>query len=72
MLSMLPQLGMLLLSMAGKVFDYLRSKDLCTVNNLRKIFNSIGFFCPALTFIGVQFLPCYTKVIHLYDEIEVS
>lgn len=64
MLSMLPQLGMLLLSLAGKIFDYLRSKNLCSVNTLRKIFNSIGFFCPALTFICVQLLPCYMKVNH--------
>lgn len=62
LLSMLPTLGMLLLSSAGKAFDIIRAKNCCSVTNLRKIFNSAGFFCPALTFIGVQFMPCSYRV----------
>jgi len=62
---MLPTLGMLLLSSAGKTFDILRAKKLCEVTTLRKIFNSVGFFCPAMSFIGVQFLPCDYKVGHV-------
>ena len=62
LLSMLPTLGMLLLSSAGKTFDIIRAKNCCSVTNLRKIFNSAGFFCPALTFIGVQLMPCSYRV----------
>ena len=60
---MLPQLGMLLFSLAGRGFDWLRSQQFCSVTNLRKIFNSTGFFVPALTFVAVQFLPCHMKVL---------
>ena len=59
---MLPTLGMLLLSSAGKSFDMIRARNCCSVTTLRKIFNSIGFFCPAMAFIGIQFLPCNYKV----------
>ena len=62
---MLPTLGMLLLSSAGKSFDMIRARNCCSVTTLRKIFNSIGFFCPALAFIGIQFLPCHYKVGHV-------
>ena len=65
LLSMLPTLGMLVLSPVGKIFDMIRARNWCQVTTLRKIFNSIGFFCPALAFIGIQFLPCHYKVGHV-------
>ena len=43
-------------------FYYSRSRNITSVTKLRKIFNSIGFFVPASTFLLVQFLPCHMKV----------
>ena len=65
LLSMLPTLGMLVLSPAGKMFDMIRARNCCQVTTLRKIFNSVGFFCPALAFIGIRLLPCEYKVGHV-------
>ena len=64
LLSSLPTLGMLLLSTTGRLFDWARSSAALGlgVTSLRKIFNSLGFFIPALAFICVQLLPCHMKV----------
>ena len=64
LLSSLPTLGMLLLSSTGRLFDWARSSAPLGlgVTSLRKIFNSLGFFIPALAFLCVQLLPCHMKV----------
>ena len=62
---MLPTLGMLLLSSAGKLFDCLRSTRKLSVTSLRKLFNSVGFFAPALAFLCVQLLPCQQRAGHV-------
>ena len=64
LLSSLPTLGMLLLSSTGRLFDWARSSATLGlgVTSLRKIFNSFGFFIPALAFLCVQLLPCHMKV----------
>ena len=59
---MLPSLGMLLLSTTGRLFDYIRSKHVCSVSHLRKMFNGIAFFAPAVCFSILSFLPCQEKV----------
>ena len=59
---MLPSLGMLLLSTTGRLFDYIRSKHVCSVSHLRKMFNGIAFFAPAVCFSILSFLPCHEKV----------
>eukprot|EP00092_Neocalanus_flemingeri_P024646 GFUD01026731.1.p1 GENE.GFUD01026731.1~~GFUD01026731.1.p1 ORF type:complete len:504 (+),score=120.85 GFUD01026731.1:68-1579(+) len=64
-LSMLPSLGMLILSTTGRLFDYLRSKQFCSVSSLRKLFNSIAFFAPAVCFSILSILPCQEKVAHV-------
>jgi len=64
-LSMLPSLGMLILSITGKLFDLIRTNCDISVTNLRKIFNSIAFLLPALTFVGLAILPCTEKVGHV-------
>merc|ERR1719239_1217936 len=62
---MLPSLGMLILSITGKLFDLIRTNCDISVTNLRKMFNSIAFLLPALTFIGLAILPCTEKVGHV-------
>ena len=64
LLSSLPTLGMLVLSSTGRLFDWARSSSPLGlgVTSLRKIFNSLGFFIPALAFLCVQLLPCHMKV----------
>ena len=52
---------MLLLSTTGPLFDLLRSRSGLTLTTLRKLFNSVAFFVPALAFIVVRFLPCHAK-----------
>merc|ERR550534_668096 len=56
LLSSLPTLGMLLLSSTGRLFDWARSSAPLGlgVTSLRKIFNSLGFFIPALAFLCIQ------------------
>ena len=65
MLSMLPSLGSLIFNSAGPLFDNLRSKSLCSVSVLRKTFNSVGFFVPAICFIVLRLVPCQMKVAHV-------
>lgn len=64
-LSMLPSFGMLLLSTTGRLFDYIRSRNVCSVSHLRKVFNGIAFFAPAICFSILSFLPCQEKVAHV-------
>lgn len=52
---------MLLLSTTGPLFDLLRSRSGLTLITLRKLFNSVAFFVPALAFMVVRFLPCHAK-----------
>ena len=62
LLSMLPSLGMLLFTITGKLFDLLRSRAVCSVTNLRKCFNTLGFLAPAACFLCLGLLPCHLKV----------
>jgi len=64
-LSMLPSFGMLILSTTGRLFDYLRSKHIFGVSSLRKMFNSIAFFAPAVCFSILSIVPCHEKVAHV-------
>lgn len=47
-MSSLPYIGMMIASFTGKLFDFLRMKNLTSLTVLRKIFNSFGFFVPAI------------------------
>ena len=68
LLSMLPSLGMLLFTVTGKLFDLLRSRAVCSVTNLRKWFNTLGFIAPAACFLCLGLLPCHLKVPHTQDD----
>jgi len=65
LLSMLPSLGMLLFTVTGKLFDLLRSRAVCSVTNLRKWFNTLGFIAPAACFLCLGLLPCHLKAAHV-------
>merc|ERR1719266_821465 len=42
LVSALPFIGMFIMSFSARIFDYLRTKNLMTLTNLRKSFNSHG------------------------------
>ena len=63
--SMLPSLGFLLLFPSAPFFDYLRSKNICSLTNLRKTFNSIGFFIPGACYLSIGFLPNHLKTMNV-------
>ena len=65
LLSMLPHLGMVCLIPSGKLFDYLRTRQVLSLTNLRKLFNSVGFFVPGLCFIFLQLVPSHLKMLHV-------
>merc|ERR1719510_185678 len=57
LVSALPFIGMFIMSLSsGKVFDYLRIRNIMTLTNLRKTFNSIGFFGAALATFSLHFV----------------
>jgi len=63
-LSSLPYLCTLIVNLiCGKLTDYLRKKNLCSWTCLRKIFNSIGMFIPALCMLSITFLYCEQRYV---------
>jgi len=48
MASSLPYIGMFLMTVTGKLFDFLKVKNVLSFTNLRKVFNTIGFVVPAI------------------------
>ena len=56
--SAIPWIGMSVLGLIiGNLFDKLSGKNICSKTNLRKAFNSLGFFIPAICTFGLH-LPC--------------
>ena len=47
---------MLVFSSSGKLFDFLRTKKVVSLTNLRKIFNSVGFLVAAGSTFGLRLL----------------
>ena len=55
--SSIPYIGMLILGpIAGKLYDFLLSRNVSKKTNLRKSFNSLGFFVPAVCTFGLHIL----------------
>ena len=61
-MSSLPYVGMMLMSFAGKLFDFLKMKQVLSLTNLRKVFNSVAFFVPALATLGLHALGPEDKI----------
>lgn len=55
-LSSLPYIGMIIASFTGKLFDHFRFLNLTSLTILRKIFNSFGFFVPAICTFCLHFV----------------
>ncbi len=55
-MSALPYVGMMVMSTTGKLFDFLRRKNLTTLTNLRKGFNTVAFLVPAASMFSLRFL----------------
>jgi len=57
LIAAVPFIGMLIFNATtGKLFDYLRGRNLTSVTNLRKIFCAIGYFGPAMCMFSLYFL----------------
>nr|CAH0107217.1 unnamed protein product [Daphnia galeata] len=52
--------------MAGKFFDWCRAKQFCSVTWLRKIFNTIGFLLPAISFFVVGQLTSHWRYVAVF------
>lgn len=61
-MSSLPYVGMMCMSFAGKLFDFLKMKDIMSLTNLRKLFNSVAFFVPAFCTFSLHFLGPEDKI----------
>lgn len=61
-LSALPYLCTLIVNLlCGKLTDFLRRREICSWTVLRKVFNSIGMFIPALCMLTITFLHCQQR-----------
>lgn len=59
LLAGLPYLVMWIVMVAsGLLADKIRSKHLLTTTNVRKLFNAVGFLCPAACLIGTGYIDC--------------